>query len=65
MSRLARLRIWFARRLLRDETWRVVEHYRQAAEQARRAGDDARAERCAYIVIGATYVGQGGHRVGR
>lgn len=55
---IERLRGWLGRILLRNETRRIIEHYRQAAEQARLAGKDAQAERCAYIVIGAIYVGE-------
>ncbi len=58
MSRLERARTWLGRRLLRNESRLIVNHYRKAAERARRAGDDAGAERCASIVIGAIYVGE-------
>lgn len=55
---IERLRAWLGRILLRNETRRIIEHYRQAAVQDRRAGKDAQAERCDYIVIGAIYVGE-------
>lgn len=55
---IERARTWLGRRLLRTETRLIVNHYRKAAEQAWRGGDDAGAERCAHIVIGATYVAE-------
>lgn len=59
MARLMQLRLAIGRWLLRPEYERIRRHYQQAERENYRNLKRAEGEHCAYIVIGADYVGHG------